>query len=529
MLGACTGVSVGEPNPATMPGVSGPILVAAMADEAIYPIHDPVHRRIWLTKAELELVDTATFQRLRRVSQLGLADYVFPGATRTRFSHSLGALHIMGELLSVQKGKLAEHLANAADIDWRAMRLAALLHDIGHLPFSHPTEVAYEQLKREPVRGFADDLLDRAAAFPQSVTKSHEAVATEMLADSESEIYHVLATHLPHATISMIGQLIRGRATRSAVASALVSSDLDADRLDYVMRDADSAGFVYGLIDLDYLLENVEVAPTAGGIDVLATNARHGTGALEHYLLARSFVYSQLVNHKTVAAAELLLRATLIQTLREAHSYKWPILPVDSDEVKKWFSERRFHRLTDGYVLSSLGFAAYETGGGASETLRELVQRLLRRRLPKVAYVHAALRGANEQRPAQMDALQRLVATTGGKAELAQKASALGPVTVSPTEFCLVQRDEKILDQYREPEHQDGVIAAATGAMVAVDTDTGPEAVPLASRADSLLAPLEGHVRDLQFVFVLEDLDLPSKAKPRTEQLKKALADEGFV
>jgi len=512
-----------------MTGVSGPILVAAMADEAIYPVHDPVHRRIWLTKAELEVVDTSTFQRLRRVSQLGLADYVFPGATRTRFSHSVGALHVMGELLRVQKGKLSEHLANAAGIEWRALRFAALLHDIGHLPFSHPTEVAYEQAQLTVPASGSDDLLDRAAAFPQSVAKSHEAVATDMLADTDSEIYEVLAQHLPHGTISMIGQLIRGRATRSAVASALVSSDLDADRLDYVMRDADSAGFVYGLIDLDYLLENVEVAPTEKGVDVLATNARHGTGALEHYLLARSFVYSQLVNHKTVAAAELLFRATLIQTLREAGSIAAPILPANDAEVREWFAERRFHRLTDGYVLASLGYAAFETGGGASPHLRDLVRRLVKRRLPKLALAQAALRGASDPRPSSMDELQILILEKSRKEELAEKATNLGPETVLPEHFCLVERDEKVLDEFKEPQREGSSVSAARGAMVVVEKDAGRVAVPLATRDDSLLAPLEGHVRDLQFVFVLEDVEQSAKAKPRTEQLRKALADEGFV
>lgn len=105
-----------------------------------FPVHDPVHKRIWLTELELKVIDTPEFQRLRRVSQLGLADYVFPAATRTRFSHSLGVVYVMGELLRAQKAALADHLA-VSGVDWRVLRLAALLHDIGHLPFSHPAEM----------------------------------------------------------------------------------------------------------------------------------------------------------------------------------------------------------------------------------------------------------------------------------------------------------------------------------------------------------------------------------------------------
>src|SRR5438445_420222 len=76
-----------------------------------YPVQDPVHERVWVTPSELAIIDTPTFQRLRRVSQLGLADYVFPGATRTRFSHSIGALYVMGELLKARSAVLAKHLS----------------------------------------------------------------------------------------------------------------------------------------------------------------------------------------------------------------------------------------------------------------------------------------------------------------------------------------------------------------------------------------------------------------------------------
>jgi HD superfamily phosphohydrolase len=510
-----------------MPGSSGPIIAAEIADEAVFPVQDPVHRRIWLTRAELEVVDTASFQRLRRVSQLGLADFVFPGATRTRFSHSLGATHVMSQLLTAQKGLLAEHLKNSAGMNWQALRFAALLHDVGHLPFSHPTEVAYGQATMALQASQADGLFDRAALFPQSHAKTHEMLSQEILEDTSGEIRKTLEKHLPGETISMITQLILGRATRSAVATALVSSDLDADRLDYVMRDAHSAGFVYGLIDLEYLLENVEVASTEQKVDVLATNSRHGMGALEHYLLARSFVYSQLVNHKTVAAAELLLRATLIQALEEQTSFGDKVLPADFDEVRDVFSTGQLHRLTDGFVLAALGRIAFETGE-ASRQLSELIRRLYARRLPKLALAQIALRAPGDGLPAHMVKLQTLIRTKASKQELADEADALGPATVLPEHFCLVTRDERILDKFAPPSATGSDVSAPRGAMVAVDGRVGREAVPLATRDDSLLAPIEGYVREIQYVFVLEDLSGMPKEKPRKDQLAAALAAHGF-
>jgi uncharacterized protein len=499
-----------------------------MADEVQYPVHDPVHKRIWLTKPELQVVDTGAFQRLRRVSQLGLADYVFPGATRSRFSHSLGALHVMGELLRAQKGALAEHLGNAAGIDWRALRFAALLHDIGHLPFSHPTELVYDEaaFDLEPWR--SNWLLDRAALIPQSVGQAaHETVAQDILHDATSDVRRVLDLHLSAGTISMIGQLIRGRATQSAVATALVSSDLDADRLDFVMRDSDSAGFVYGNVDLDYLLENVEVA-SSDGIDVLGINARHGVGALEHYLFARSFIYSQLVNHKAVAAAELLLRATLLKTLDETAAFAQPILPANGDDVREWFRAHQYHRLTDGYVLSRLGTEVFENGSASAE-LCDLLERLLKRRLPKLAHSQIALRKERDPRPQSMDDLGKLVLTKSDKEDLAEEASRHGSETVEPGDFCLLERPEKIMRAYEPAEQQGELFTAPRGPMVIKENPDGTrEAEPLSHQEESLLRPLEGYVRDVQYVFVFESRDVPFKRKPKTQQLRAALAARGF-
>jgi HD superfamily phosphohydrolase len=506
--------------------MTSPSAIVSEIDDALaHAIHDPVHKRIWVTRPELEIIDSPVFQRLRRVSQLGFADYVFPGATRTRFSHSLGALYVMGELLKAQKAKLASHLNREFQISWQAMRFAALLHDVGHLPFSHPTEFAYDRIRSPLNEKVPHELIDRASSFPDRGS-THERVAAEIIEDTEGDIYRIIKGELDVDTISMITTLIQGHATLSAVAAALVSSDLDADRLDYIMRDSDSAGFVFGLIDLDYLIENVEIGQSEG-IDALAINARHGVGAFEHYLLARTFIYSQLVNHKAIAGAELLLRMVLLKAVEETKAFSAPTLPADEDEVVTWFRERRFHRLTDGHVLSRLSQECYEPNGKASPQLRELVTRLLERRLPKVAYSRIEL-AITDDDATSAPGIAELFATEGAKRELADKASAKG-IPLGVSDFSFMKRDEALVKEFAKAERIDAeAIEPPKGALV-TDPPTRPEVWPLDAERGSLLHPLKGYERQVYYVFVFEDVAAPYRSKLRTKALTDALADGGFA
>jgi len=226
-------------------------------------VYDNVHGYIGLTRVEVSVVDTPTFQRLRRVSQLGPAHLVYPGATHTRFAHSLGAMH------------LAEALVRRAlpEADIQLVRLAALLHDVGHPPFSHTLEstlgVGHEEVGRAVVsRGELADALSDAGYNPREVA-----------------------------------DVAWGRRRMESLA---VSSPLDADRMDYLLRDSLHTGVTYGRPDVQRILRVVRRVEL-GGAPVLGI-PRRSLHALEHFLLSRAFMFRAVYLHKTVVAFELMLQ-----------------------------------------------------------------------------------------------------------------------------------------------------------------------------------------------------------------------------
>lgn len=256
-------------------------------------ISDPVHGTIRITRVENEVVDTPAFQRLRNVAQLGLASLVFPGANFSRFSHSLGACHIAGRVLE----RLSAEGPAIPDEAVQKYRLAALLHDVGHYPFSHAIEHALGSYFSE--RLMAPTPPGAPAPDPDAQTRlKHEGVG-EKIIETDPHIPAILAARgFEPASISAVV------AHRDEHAYAnLVSSDLDVDRIDYLMRTALHTGLPYGRIDLDYLISQMAVDGT--GRVCLRENAER---AADHFLLGRVFDRLQIAWHKTVAALEMLLQ-----------------------------------------------------------------------------------------------------------------------------------------------------------------------------------------------------------------------------
>ncbi len=247
-----------------------------MAIERTY--HDPLHGAITLSRTDrteallIELIDTPAFQRLRRIRQLGLASLTFHGGEASRFTHSLGVMAITRrafDRLCLSTPSLLPH---------RALVLcAALLHDIGHGPFSHTGEEVFRT--------------------------NHEVWTCKILNES-LPIQRLLDSHAP----SLRSQLVQIYQKSHPIPCLwqLISSQLDCDRLDYLMRDSYMTGVSYGQLDLDRIILALQVDPTTQQLVV----ARKGLGAIEHYLVVRSFMYSQVYNHgKNIAATWLLDRA----------------------------------------------------------------------------------------------------------------------------------------------------------------------------------------------------------------------------
>ena len=230
-------------------------------------IRDSIHGDVFLSTLEVEIIDTPEFQRLRRIKQLGLTNLVYPSANHTRFEHSLGALHLAG--------RIAERLGFSKN-EKKSIRVAALLHDVGHGPLSHTSE----------------ELLARYLG------EAHEDISREII--ENSHISNVLEDGgLPPEEIS--GILKDG----SGYLGKIISSEFDVDRMDYLVRDAHHTGVAYGIIDLDRLINTIQVH------DGMLVITEGGLRAAEALLVARFLMIPTVYLHRTSRIADVMfLKAT---------------------------------------------------------------------------------------------------------------------------------------------------------------------------------------------------------------------------
>ena len=226
----------------------------------------------------IRLIDTPEFQRLRRIKQLGLGLYTYQGAEHSRFTHSLGALHLMTRILDQLGGRYEIGLADCA-----AARAAALLHDVGHGPFSHAME---------KVLGVHHEQLTMLA-----VTSAETAIGSTLRIYSEE---------LPERVASIIDGTFK-----PAALGQLVSSQLDVDRMDYLLRDSLMTGAKYGLYDLEWIINALQIDQQGDRIYVAA----RGIYAVEEYLQARYYMFRQVYFHRTLRSAEAVLRSALRRAL----------------------------------------------------------------------------------------------------------------------------------------------------------------------------------------------------------------------
>jgi uncharacterized protein len=235
------------------------------------------------------LLATRELQRLRHVRQLGLASLVFPGAEHSRFAHSIGAAHVMVRMLArMQIAGAALPIEFRLDDETEADALAAaLLHDLGHGPFSHLFEEVVPQARR------------------------HEDWTLDIILDPGTSVHRTLEG-LSHGMAERVAALIAGR-HRLGYLARCISSTLDADRCDYLLRDSHMTGVSYGVYDLDWLLQSLSFGQLPSGEWVLAIEGRKGLPPIEGFFLARQFMYQQVYHHKATRAADSLIRAIFIR------------------------------------------------------------------------------------------------------------------------------------------------------------------------------------------------------------------------
>jgi HD superfamily phosphohydrolase len=238
-------------------------------------IRDPLWNNIQVDSEALEVLDTEPFQRLRYVRQLGHAFLVYPGATHTRFEHALGTYHLARRVLTILGGR--GELEGIDPEESTAVRLAALLHDVGHYPFSHALEEA-------------------GLPLHEDLAKKHfESPDLKQALDN---------TGLPRWNRRLY-ELIAG--TSPSPLAGLISGSLDLDKIEYLTRDARMCGVPYGAVDVDRLLHALTVVTVDAGRKVIGIREK-GISALESLLFARYQMYRNVYWHHAVRSATAMFK-----------------------------------------------------------------------------------------------------------------------------------------------------------------------------------------------------------------------------
>lgn len=330
-------------------------------------INDPIYGCISLSETEVRLLDTRAMQRLRRIRQMGFASYVFPSGEHSRFAHSLGVLCIMGKMcehLYRQYGEGKEGTPCFSIEDAKKVRIAALLHDVGHFPFSHLSECVYSYIDNEKstdemvdgLESKIDDntqLLCDIANFKKRKAKDHEHMGAEVI-KRDPEIVSILRE--VGIDPDEIGQIIIGDTQAKTVYAQLLHSSLDADRLDYLLRDSRQAGVSFGSVELEYILRQLRIEKcnlhsgngTNEDIELVVFDIR-GQHAIEHFLMARYFHYTQVVQHKTSSAFEAVAKALEYKVLTSCDTtYK------TYDSIVACIGTEDYYQFTDDFMWETI-------------------------------------------------------------------------------------------------------------------------------------------------------------------------------
>lgn len=279
-----------------------------------YVINDPIHQLIYLgdkkDKFLLPFINHPYIQRLRYIKQMGLADLIFPSAVHNRFSHSLGAATVAH--------KMAQKL-HLNDRDSLLLAIGGLLHDIGHGPFSHAFEklfdiiggIKHEQWTTYFIRAFKEDIfLDGYNSANPRHTLTNQDI---------DKLENILS------------------ATNKNVYTDILSSQLDCDRLDYLLRDSHFCGVKYGYFDIDWLINSIEPYTDGSGEIRLAISSK-GIATAEQYLLARNQMNIKIYSHHAIVAMECLLIKLMISIVnRITQNFQFPE-PISTTPIFSFLS-----------------------------------------------------------------------------------------------------------------------------------------------------------------------------------------------
>jgi uncharacterized protein len=315
-----------------------------------HKVRDPVHNFVHLREREVKLIDTAVFQRLRGIRQLAMANLVYPGALHTRFDHSLGVCHVAG-LMADELGLEEE--------DTELVRLAALLHDLGHGPFSHVSEISLSR--------FAD-----STKLPpgQKRDKIHELVTAQTIRRDKS-IMHILGGDTADRVTKLLAEGYGHPAMKS-----IVSGPLDADKQDYLLRDSRFCGVTYGVYDIHQLHRSLKLGGDDQERDLRI--AADGVPAVEQFVLAKYYMTTNVYRHRVRLVTDQMISRAIA-------------LGIDKDDISELSKLYRFDN-TDAFIDNYMHwddarFLREFCDSRFAETLcGKLVNRLAERRLFKLVF-----------------------------------------------------------------------------------------------------------------------------------------------
>lgn len=306
-----------------------------MALKTVAEIRDPVHGYIKITEVEREIIDSPVVQRLRGIHQLAGAYLVYPGAVHTRFEHVLGAMHLAGTIAQ----SIAEHF-EASDEQIQEIRLAALLHDVGHGPFSH----LFEEV------------------LVAKTTINHEDISQLII--SKTQLADILEKH-GFSSKKMSSFAVGKQRKKPPFMNEIISGGLSADIMDYLPRDAYFTGVEYGRVDIHRIINSLSVAGEHLAIE------RTALDAFEAMLLARYLMFKAVYFHRTVRAAQLMLAYSMKLADNVLHF-------TDLSSIDEYLG------LTDEAVLQRLRALGAETR--ETREARRLANDFRDRRLVKCVY-----------------------------------------------------------------------------------------------------------------------------------------------
>ncbi|MEG0682423.1 MAG: HD domain-containing protein [Raoultibacter sp.] len=314
----------------------------------MYRFRDPIHGYIEVSTKELAIIDTPSFQRLRRIKQLATTYLVYPGAEHTRFGHSLGVMHLASRSFDTIIKK-NPNLFSEEKAQWyrQILRLIGLIHDLGHAPFSHASEVLFE-------KGLEHEDYTKKVIFETEVAAGIRAIGQELV-QAYGEDYDI--------TPELVWMVYEGKDILNekyilpdfSFLKSFLDSELDCDKMDYLLRDSYYCGVQYGSYDLDRLVDSFTVYKKPEENILLLAIDQGGVHAVEEFILARYFMFLQVYFHKT----RRVLDKRLIDCLKEIlPSGKYP---VDIVEYLQWDDVRVLSEIMVQEKESAQGFLLRST------------------------------------------------------------------------------------------------------------------------------------------------------------------------